>query len=906
MVDVDALLTGSFDQEWLEAQAESVVLRLSEVGSSSYTLVTLIDSLGPVLTHSSTSTRLAGLTIVSHVLANPTIVLHQEDTSLMLVFYLDRLRDHHSLLPVTLYGISSLAKMHNLGRDQLERLLHSLYSEVMVQQQVVKDRAVVFTMLSHLLRNRTEDIKALATQFTVGFLQAFEGEKDPRNLLLIFSTVSSMLNILPINHLVEDVFESLAVYFPVDFTPPSGLSGSVTKQQLVEGLREGLSHPDLTEWTIGLLLEKLESDLESAKIDSLETLIKLVQRFATRQGDGMDIWAREVYGIWSALKRETMGIRLQPSKQVVELANDAVREVSKLLGNVGGLDTPEQSLAWSRWIDAVWDDCKSGLGQPSTRLMVLSGQVLGQVVGSGRKQAGHILDLAMPTLIATWEQQTGPEARKAIMLVMGSLLEQGAHVSVEIGADMSWLDLSFTIFLSVITRHELDGAGVGPSIDIAKAAGILSITQQTELMKVLVDGVKRGEVGMGTALAYLSQWNSKLVEAEVPKLLDESNHGVEAVCRLWSAGLYGKTVPGLVERLVESRLSPEQSNYLLGQMGEYSLSEEDKKLVEPQSLMCKLLGWTGRREFAKLGQVMARLAELLTQHNCEKVGGVIASLDITKDRDILCCIVSGLSAEVLEKLPHLVENVINIEDDEEQIWKLKASIVNKVPKSTEQMSVPDNRVGWICVGLSMRGDGLASAWLERLVNQLSSPSGMEAAAMLGKLLEPCWFAQPVVGLLYRQRIWAQLKPLLIGSQETGDAHLAGLVLLMPHLPVQLLHPSLPVLLPLLVRALTLPSTTSAALTCLQEITRSSPDLVSSHLSEVIHHCLELSKTSALPDRVLALTVLGSCTSLEGPVPVQLAPKVKKELTFALKDKKRVVRMEAARVRNKWFLVTQPA
>ena len=129
---------------------------------------------------------------------------------------------------------------------------------------------------------------------------------------------------------------------------------------------------------------------------------------------------------------------------------------------------------------------------------------------------------------------------------------------------------------------------------------------------------------------------------------------------------------------------------------------------------------------------------------------------------------------------------------------------------------------------------------------------------------------------------------------------------MPHLPVQLLHPSLPVLLPLLVRALTLPSTTSAALTCLQEITRSSPDLVSSHLSEVIHHCLELSKTSALPDRVLALTVLGSCTSLEGPVPVQLAPKVKKELTFALKDKKRVVRMEAARVRNKWFLVTQPA
>ena len=117
----------------------------------------------------------------------------------------------------------------------------------MVQQQVVRDRSMVFTMLARLLRDRLEDIKSMANQFTIGYLRAFEGEKDPRNLLLIFSTVSSMPAILPISHLAEDVFEGLAVYFPVDFTPPSGLVGSVTKQQLVEGLRQGLAHPMLAE-----------------------------------------------------------------------------------------------------------------------------------------------------------------------------------------------------------------------------------------------------------------------------------------------------------------------------------------------------------------------------------------------------------------------------------------------------------------------------------------------------------------------------------------------------------------------------------------------------------------------------------------------------------------------------------
>ena len=38
------------------------------------------------------------------------------------------------------------------------------------------------------------------------------------------------------------------------------------EQQLVEGLRVGLAHPMQAEWTIGLLLERL--DLDSAKNDS--------------------------------------------------------------------------------------------------------------------------------------------------------------------------------------------------------------------------------------------------------------------------------------------------------------------------------------------------------------------------------------------------------------------------------------------------------------------------------------------------------------------------------------------------------------------------------------------------------------------------------------------------------------
>merc|ERR1719285_1669519 len=115
----------------------------------------------------------------------------------------------------------------------------------MVQQQVVSDRATVYELLTGLLRDRLKDVSAISTVFTVGFLQACDGEKDPRNLLLIFTSVASFLDTLDVAHLREDIFESLAVYFPVDFTPPKGLKGSITKEQLVLGLRQGLAHPHL-------------------------------------------------------------------------------------------------------------------------------------------------------------------------------------------------------------------------------------------------------------------------------------------------------------------------------------------------------------------------------------------------------------------------------------------------------------------------------------------------------------------------------------------------------------------------------------------------------------------------------------------------------------------------------------
>ena len=85
---------------------------------------------------------------------------------------------------------------------------------------------------------------------------------------------------------------------------------SVTKQQLQQGLREAITHPSLTSETLSLLIEKLDSDLESAKLDCLETLLVLSERCEERRQEVIEDWVKELPDLWTGLKRELMGLRM--------------------------------------------------------------------------------------------------------------------------------------------------------------------------------------------------------------------------------------------------------------------------------------------------------------------------------------------------------------------------------------------------------------------------------------------------------------------------------------------------------------------------------------------------------------------------------------------------------------------
>lgn len=133
----------------------------------------------------------------------------------------------------------------------------------------------------------------MGPDFVYGVINAIDGERDPRILIFLFDFIPNFLQTFPLGHLNEEAFEVIACYFPIDFNPAASDSGVITRDQLAEKLAECLcSHDSFAEECINLLIEKLESQLSVAKLDSLYLLSKASQKFspAAIEKQFPDIW----------------------------------------------------------------------------------------------------------------------------------------------------------------------------------------------------------------------------------------------------------------------------------------------------------------------------------------------------------------------------------------------------------------------------------------------------------------------------------------------------------------------------------------------------------------------------------------------------------------------------------------
>ena len=64
-----------------------------------------------------------------------------------------------------------------------------------------------------------EELQAFGQDFVFGIIQAVDQERDPRNLLILFSIFPVVARYFQLEPFTEEFFEVFSCYFPIDFTP---------------------------------------------------------------------------------------------------------------------------------------------------------------------------------------------------------------------------------------------------------------------------------------------------------------------------------------------------------------------------------------------------------------------------------------------------------------------------------------------------------------------------------------------------------------------------------------------------------------------------------------------------------------------------------------------------------------
>lgn len=123
-------------------------------------------------------------------------------------------------------------------------ITQAIFQDVHCQSQLQNDRRAIYKTLKNLLtfhlKGRenilkfysnllyinfecilNEEIQVLGQDFVFGIIQAADQERDPRNLLLLFSIFPVVARYFTLEPFTEEFFEVFSCYFPIDFNPVS-------------------------------------------------------------------------------------------------------------------------------------------------------------------------------------------------------------------------------------------------------------------------------------------------------------------------------------------------------------------------------------------------------------------------------------------------------------------------------------------------------------------------------------------------------------------------------------------------------------------------------------------------------------------------------------------------------------
>ncbi|KKA19117.1 DNA repair/transcription protein [Rasamsonia emersonii CBS 393.64] len=372
-----------------------------EVESKQTTLIEVVQSLGEYINDEDPIIRGKAVSYLTAVIkALPPKFLSRQQIQVLTTFFCDRIEDGGAVT-----GLETLQKLDRFTKELAKDTARAIFEHFQeLQMRPQSQRYQVYQLLNELMANHRADLMT--------------GEKDPRNLMVVFSILKVVMVEWDISNHVETLFDSVYNYFPITFRPPPNDPYGITAQDLKDRLQDCISSTALfAPHAFPALLDKLDSTSPNVKKDALNALLACVTSYDP------NTVSRYSIKIWDALKFEILNAQ---EEFLSELSLQVLQNISKRLS--AHVTQVSQELPLAHFLRPIIKECKEQLREPQQKQAQPARQILRSVSAASAPSFILIIQAVVAPLFTVYQEADSIAKQRALLETLLALFDSAIEL----------------------------------------------------------------------------------------------------------------------------------------------------------------------------------------------------------------------------------------------------------------------------------------------------------------------------------------------------------------------------------------------------------------------------------------------------------------------------------------------